>query len=72
MGDQRVTYGTKIREKLGEGSFGAVYKVDCPSHEEFAEQHPIVAIKEINQVSLLTRLLNRLVETKELCMSNLP
>ena len=52
MGDRRLKYGTKVKEKLGEGTFGAVYKVDCPPDEPFAEEHPLVAMKEIKQVSL--------------------
>ena len=54
MGDRRLKYGTKIKEKLGEGSFGAVYKVNCPLDEPFAEEHPLVAIKEVKQVSLFS------------------
>ena len=49
MGDQRFHYGNKIREKLGAGSFGAVYKVDSPPDEPFAADHPPVTMKEVTQ-----------------------
>ena len=52
MGDQRFHYGNKIREKLGAGSFGAVYKVDSPPNEPFAADHPLVAMKEVTQVQM--------------------
>ena len=50
MGDRRLRYGSRTKEILGSGSFGTVYKVDCPPDVPYAAEHPLVAMKEISQV----------------------
>ena len=38
-------YGLRVNERLGEGAFGEVYKMDSPLG--FHPQDPIVAVKKI-------------------------
>ena len=46
-------YGKKVSEKLGEGAFGEVYKMDSPPDAAFHSQHPIVAMKKIKVSTIL-------------------